>query len=268
MATLENLGLFRADCELLGDLLGDRVARNGNGACEETVAVEKQQIGTAPADIEDHDAFVIADMVGTGHVIERRRSEIHQIRLEPDIVYGFDDAFDDIILDDNEHHLELVVLAADELVVPDHLVHRERHVLPCLVFNDLADSRLLLGHRRQLHETHEGGLAAYADESAGGRETTLFQRRTQRCGDDQTAILLRQLLGVLHLHVTQKNEAATRGEIEFADAHTSRPNVENQHLIGLCHIPDKPLDLEPFAPSLRLRRTAVCNRSSGCKSYS
>ena len=72
---------------------------------------------------------------------------------------------------------------AERLVVPDDLVHRERHVLLDLVANDLVE---LLGvaNGRNLGEAREDRLSVQRNDDRGGLDSALAHYRVYRRRQD------------------------------------------------------------------------------------
>ena len=66
-------GIFKADIELFGDLLGDGVTTDRNGAGKHPVAIHNNKVGAASAHIQDHIASFFAEHIGAGGIVHRRR---------------------------------------------------------------------------------------------------------------------------------------------------------------------------------------------------
>ena len=80
----------------------------------------------------------------------------------------------------------LVLVPADLLVGPDHLLERERDLLPRLELDDVGNPLLL--DRRQLDELDQARLTRHGDGNLAALQVVAFEKRLER--------LAHQLLGV------------------------------------------------------------------------
>ena len=232
MPTFELFGFGEADAELLGDLLGDRVAGDGDSPGEEAAAVDEQQVGAAPADVEHHGALIIANVVGTSRVVAGRRGDVDQERFQTDRLDRTGHLLHNLVLDDDEHHVHLfVVRIGNELIVPDHFVHVEGDVLLGLELDDLADAFLVFGERREFDEAGEGGLSRHADEGTAGLEAVLDQHLAQEAGNDDRASAFGQLLLVLTVCKVRQGAGTVGGVFELTHLDAGGTDVDGQDAV-------------------------------------
>ena len=179
MLMLERLGLLVADLELLHQLLCGRVAGHRDAPTEDAVLLHKDQVRGAGPDIEDHGAAFEAGIVVAHRVVERHGGHIHDLRLEAGRLHTVGQPLDALNLGRHEHHVELIgPQAAHQLVVPDHLFDRERHVLLGLVVDHLHD--LVTPYGGQFDVARKDRLARNAHHQRSGFHVVLAHHLADR----------------------------------------------------------------------------------------
>ena len=135
------LRLLRRAPERRAYLLRDRVARDGNRAVVELVAVDDHERRRLGADVEDDATPAVCGASMAKHVREGDRRYIDKLRSEPGAAHGGHDVLDLVDLRGDDHHVLLAVfVVAENLPVADHLVDRERDVLLDLETDHLVES--------------------------------------------------------------------------------------------------------------------------------
>ena len=230
------LGLREANAEFLADLLGDRVAGNRDRASKETVAIRKQEIGAPPADVEDHRAVLVTDVVGPGGVVTGCGRNVNSDGLQPNRLDSAGHLLDDLVLDHDEHHVHFLGFRiGDQLVIPDDLFHRKRNILPRLELHDLSYTTLFLRDRGELNKTGEGRLAGDREHTAAGGEVVLNEHLAQKTGDDDGAGTLGEFLLILPLGEANKGYPFL-GVLELANLDACSTNVDGQYSVYTRHV--------------------------------
>ena len=154
------LRLLRRAPERGAYLLRDRVARDGDRAVVELVAVDDHERRRLGADIEDDAAPAVCGARVAKHVREGDRRDVHELRRESRATHGGHDVLDLVDLRGDDHHVLLAVfVVAENLPVADHLVDRERNVLLDLETDHLVEPVRPSGGRdgREAREHHLPG---------------------------------------------------------------------------------------------------------------
>ncbi len=154
---LQLLRVAEGKPKLVHDLLRDRIARHRHTSAEHPPLFQENQVRRARTDVYHQRALRQLGIIVANRVVQRHRSHIHQLRLQPRLLHGIRHLLDNFRLDRREHNVNLAALPADELAVPYHFVNRERHILLRFVQNDLV--HLVLVHGRQLDEAQENRLS-------------------------------------------------------------------------------------------------------------
>ena len=166
VGSLQIFGVRVIHVELAHDVLSDRVASHRKTACKDAPLFDEYQVRRAGTDVHHQSAAGQIIIIVPDRVVERHRRHIHQIRVKPGFADRIRHLFDHLRLDGGQQHIHFAGRAADELVVPNHLVNGKRHILLCLVENDLIDPLRI--HRRKLHITREDRLARNGHQRGPG----------------------------------------------------------------------------------------------------
>ena len=126
--------------ELRNDALRDGVAGNGDRTREDAVLFQKQKIGRARPEIDDHGASLNVTVVVTDRVVECHRGHIHDVRPQSAGFHAFGEFFDDVTLDGQQHDLQLPLrVAPEQLIIPNDFIDGEGDVLLGLILDNLRD---------------------------------------------------------------------------------------------------------------------------------
>ncbi len=134
------------------------VPPTGDAAGEHFLAVRKNQIRGARADVDEQRAAGGVAVIIAEGVVKRHRGHVHDVRLEAeDSTHCLrSSSRSDLMATSTTSILFSPSVLDDELVVPDHLVDRKWDVL--LRFKVMIWSTLLRVHGRELDETGEHRL--------------------------------------------------------------------------------------------------------------
>ena len=154
---LKLFGLLERTSELLRDFLRDRVAGHGNRAVVDLLVLEDDEVGRLRTHVENHRAPAELGIGELQRVADRDRRNVHHHRLETGRTHGIRHRTHALELRRHDQR-RLVALRrhADELVVADDFVDRERDVLLDLV----ADLLFGVADGRNLRKPREDHLAA------------------------------------------------------------------------------------------------------------
>ena len=176
--TFFNLKLLRSvvlKLRFIGEVLGDGVGAEIDTAGKYFTLLEKQQIAGLGADVQQHRAIFQIAVIISECVAEGGRRDIGQLQTQPAGLRHPEQPLDNVRLESDQQHLELPAgRRAQNLIVPDDLFQRERHVLLRFVLDDLGD---LAGiDRRQLDELGEDVKAGGANVDTLGLDRLFGQQ--------------------------------------------------------------------------------------------
>ena len=172
--------------EFAGNGRSDRASADWHAAGENLIRLDKQQIGRARSDIDEERAAVQVAVVVPKRVVKRHRCDVDNRCAQSGIFYAAVDLIEQIGLDRDQYHLDLLVrAAADELIIPNHFVDGKRDVLLRFKCDDLLD--LFLFHRRQFDETREDRLSRDRIVDVAAFDLQLVHHLPHRRGDLRTA---------------------------------------------------------------------------------
>ena len=191
---LHLLGFLPLHLHLVGEVQGYGVGPNVDGAGIDPARLEEEEVAAAGTDVQQHDAALGVAVIKPVGVAQCGRRDVHQAQVQIRLLAHAEEAFYHVVLDGDQQHFQFASRgAAQNLIVPNDLLQRERHVLLGLVLDDLGN---LAGiRRRQLHELGKDLKPRSADIDAFCAERTLHARRQRllQCfEDDQLPVLLRQ----------------------------------------------------------------------------
>src|SRR5207249_3533232 len=188
-----------------------------------------EQIGGASANIDHerrigHIAVVITKGVVECHVRDPDHSWSKPRRFHRGI-----DSFEQIRFDRDQDDLQLLIRpTTDELIIPNHFVNRERHVLLRFKSNNALD--FFLFHRRQFHESRENRLSCDRVVHARAFYPELVQYFANRGGDLCVPNRLTRILDreIAPLVIGQHQTTATlRAKISYRDRLRSEVKGKN-----------------------------------------
>ena len=125
--------------EFLGNGGADGVAADRNAPAEGPGSLDKNEVRRPRPDIDDQRAAGGFRVIKTESIIDRHRRDIDDPRFQPPRCHRVGHLGQLVRLHGDKNDIPVpVTLGAHDLVVPDHLVDRERHVLLRLERDDRA----------------------------------------------------------------------------------------------------------------------------------
>ena len=230
-------------------LIGYVVRADANTTCIKRFALDEQHVGCLCSNVQQQCAALHLTVVVHERIAQRRHRAVDHFKLQLVLPANVGDALHLLGLHRHQQHVQLARLhGAQNLVIPLHLIQRERHVLLRLILNDLPHLRSL--HRRRAqrlgehHAARRTHVARHALRSNLIGIQRVLQSRPQRIQHTGLAILflclfrfltfrrLRFLLLFrrLHLlhrvhHIAQQLERSTTRGLKLSHLQVPRPKV-------------------------------------------
>ena len=148
--------------ELLGDGGADRIASDRNAPAEHAVGFDEDQIRGASSDIDQERAPFGPGVIVTESVVDSHGSHIDCASLNAPLLHSIAELGQLLCLHGDEKHVPVSVsLPSHDLVVPDDLIDRERHILLRLEADDCE--HIIGSGAWKLDETREDRLRGQAE---------------------------------------------------------------------------------------------------------
>ena len=183
---LEPFGLREFQLGLRRKILSDGISAYIDAAGIDLALLKKQQVAGLGANVQQHRAAVQVAIVVAKGVAQSGRRHVHQLHPQPRRLRRAEETFHHVRLDSDEQHLQFTGRRrSQDLIVPDHFLQREGHVLLGFVLDDLGDLGRV--HRRQFDELGKDVKAGRADVDVFRAERPLGEQFLDRLEDDPLA---------------------------------------------------------------------------------